>query len=138
MKEEPCYSSATTWTPSSRSARARSLLSAEMWHPILRGSYLCCLRLGPHKATRRELNGATRRNALLNPWFRPLRFYLATSMATLRVPIRNDDPFMSGFEGEIDQQDVAFTVGYALYDETGILLYWSCSDGRAGRIASAG
>jgi hypothetical protein len=26
---------------------------------------------------------------------------------------------------ERDQQDVALTVGYALYDEAGILLYWS-------------
>jgi lipopolysaccharide transport system ATP-binding protein len=26
---------------------------------------------------------------------------------------------------ELDQQDVVFTVGYALYDEAGILLYWS-------------
>jgi hypothetical protein len=26
---------------------------------------------------------------------------------------------------EHDQQDVALTVGYALYDEAGIFLYWS-------------
>jgi lipopolysaccharide transport system ATP-binding protein len=65
-------------------------------------------------------------DALLNPWFRPLRFYLGDEHGKLaKMPIRNDDPIHVWIEGEIDQQDVALTVGYALYDEGGILLYWS-------------
>jgi lipopolysaccharide transport system ATP-binding protein len=65
-------------------------------------------------------------DALLNPWFRPLRFYLGDEHGKLaKMPIRNDDPIHVWIEGEIDQQDVALSVGYALYDEGGILLYWS-------------
>jgi lipopolysaccharide transport system ATP-binding protein len=65
-------------------------------------------------------------DALLNPWFRPLRFYLGDGHGKLaKMPIRNDDPIHVWIEGEIDQQDVALTVGYALYDEAGMLLYWS-------------
>jgi lipopolysaccharide transport system ATP-binding protein len=65
-------------------------------------------------------------DALRNPWFRPLRFYLGDEHGKLaKMPIRNDDPIHVWIEGEIDQQDVALTVGYALYDEAGILLYWS-------------
>jgi lipopolysaccharide transport system ATP-binding protein len=65
-------------------------------------------------------------DALLNPWFRPLRFYLGDEHGKLaKMPIRNDDPIYVCIEGEIDQEDVALGVGYALYDEAGILLYWS-------------
>ncbi len=61
-----------------------------------------------------------------NPWFRPLRFYLGDEHGNLaKMPMRNDDPVHVWIEGEIGQQDVALTVGYALYDEAGILLYWS-------------
>jgi lipopolysaccharide transport system ATP-binding protein len=65
-------------------------------------------------------------DALLNPWFRPLRFYLGDEHGKLaKMPIRNDDPIHVWIEGEIDQEDVALGIGYALYDEAGILLYWS-------------
>jgi lipopolysaccharide transport system ATP-binding protein len=64
--------------------------------------------------------------ALPNPWFRPLRFYLGDEHGNLaKMPIRNDHPIHVWIEGQIDQPDVALTVGYALYDEAGMLLYWS-------------
>jgi len=42
-------------------------------------------------------------------------------------PVRGGDLFTneSVLWLESDQQDVALTVGYALYDQAGILLYWS-------------
>jgi lipopolysaccharide transport system ATP-binding protein len=54
------------------------------------------------------------------------RFYLGDEHGNLaKMPIRNDDPIYVWIEGEIDQPDVALTVGYALYDDAGTLLYWS-------------
>jgi lipopolysaccharide transport system ATP-binding protein len=65
-------------------------------------------------------------DALFNPWFRPLRFYLGDGHGDLaKMPIRNDDPIHVWIEGEIEQEEIALGVGYALYNEAGILLYWS-------------
>jgi lipopolysaccharide transport system ATP-binding protein len=65
-------------------------------------------------------------DVLANPWFHPLRFYLGDEQGKLaEMPIRNDHPVYAWIEGEIKQKDVALNVGYALYDEAGMLIYWS-------------
>jgi lipopolysaccharide transport system ATP-binding protein len=65
-------------------------------------------------------------DGLPNPWFRPLRFYLGDEQGKLaKMPVRNDHPVYVWIEGEIEQEDVALNVGYALYDDAGMLLYWS-------------
>jgi lipopolysaccharide transport system ATP-binding protein len=61
-----------------------------------------------------------------NPWFQPLKFYLGDEQGAPAVmPIRNDQAIYVWIDGEVEQEDVALTVGYALYDDSGTLLYWS-------------
>ena len=61
-----------------------------------------------------------------NPWFRPLKFYLGDEQGAPAVmPVRNDQAIYVWIDGEVEQEDVALTVGYALYDDSGTLLYWS-------------
>lgn len=63
---------------------------------------------------------------LLNPWFFPIRFYLGDARGRLaQMPVRNDRSVYVWIEGEVEQVDIALTVGYALYDDAGTLLYWS-------------
>ena len=62
----------------------------------------------------------------ITPWFTPHRFRIVDSAgATLRVPLANNADAWVEFEAEIEQLDPALTVGYAIYSETGNLLYWS-------------
>jgi lipopolysaccharide transport system ATP-binding protein len=65
-------------------------------------------------------------NAFPNPWFRPVHFYLGDEQGKpVKMPIRNDSPVYVWIEGDIEQMDVALTVGYAIYDVVGTLLFWS-------------
>jgi lipopolysaccharide transport system ATP-binding protein len=65
-------------------------------------------------------------DVLSNPWFRPLRFFLGSEQGQIvDMPVRNDHPIYVWIEGEVEQEDVALNVGYALYDEAGLLIYWS-------------
>lgn len=61
-----------------------------------------------------------------NPWFKPLRFCITDEYGQKRaMSVANDSEIWIQIEGEIGLVDPALTVGYALYSEDGILLYWS-------------
>jgi len=65
-------------------------------------------------------------DVLLNPWFQPVRFYLGDEQGNPeKMQVRNDHPVYVWIEGEVEREDIALTVGYALYDGVGTLLYWS-------------
>jgi lipopolysaccharide transport system ATP-binding protein len=65
-------------------------------------------------------------DALPNPFFHPLRFYVGDEHGNVaNMPVRNDTPVFVWIEGEIKESDLALNVGYALYDDAGLLLYWS-------------
>ncbi len=62
----------------------------------------------------------------LNPWFKPLKMSITDEKGNdLKSPVRNDSEFRVQIEGEIQKMDPALTVGYAVYSQEGILLYWS-------------
>ena len=59
-------------------------------------------------------------DAFANPWFRPLRFYLGDEQGRIaKMPVSNQQPVYVWIEGEIEKEDVALNVGYALYDDGG-------------------
>jgi lipopolysaccharide transport system ATP-binding protein len=61
-----------------------------------------------------------------NPWFRPARFWLADPNGRpAGSPIRNDADLWLEIEADVAVLDPALTVGYALFNEEGFLLYWS-------------
>ena len=60
-------------------------------------------------------------------WFAPRRFALTDSMGqALASPVSNDADVWVRIEGEISALDPALQVGYAIYNEEGQLLYWTC------------
>jgi lipopolysaccharide transport system ATP-binding protein len=64
--------------------------------------------------------------AFFNPWFHPRCFYLGNEQGQpAKMPVSNDQPVYIWIEGEVKQEDAALNVGYAVYDDTGTLLYWS-------------
>ncbi len=67
-----------------------------------------------------------------NPWFTPSRFAITGNLGqTLEMPIRNDQQAWVNIEGNVHQLDPAFNVGYALFNDSGDLLFWSLTtDGR--------
>jgi lipopolysaccharide transport system ATP-binding protein len=74
-------------------------------------------------------------HVLANAWFRPLRFYLGDEQGKPAVmPVRNDQSVHVWIEGEIEQEEIALGVGYALYNEAGILLYWSIHRDTPGNV----
>jgi lipopolysaccharide transport system ATP-binding protein len=61
-----------------------------------------------------------------NPWFQPTRFYIADQFGSpVSSSIRNDSTAYVHIEGEVQEEDVALCVGYCIYTETGVQLYWS-------------
>lgn len=61
-----------------------------------------------------------------NPWFKPWRFAITDEEGNPQaMPIANDRGVFIQIEAEIQELDPALTVGYAIYSEEGILLYWS-------------
>ena len=61
-----------------------------------------------------------------NPWFTPVRFFIGNESGdTVRMPVRNDADVWVYLYGEVQQTDPALTVGYAVYSEDGVPLYWS-------------
>lgn len=64
--------------------------------------------------------------ALKNRWFHPSRFFVGdVARNVVSGAVRNDQRLFVYIEGDVDEEDVALQVGYALHDETGALLYWS-------------
>jgi len=61
-----------------------------------------------------------------NQWFKPLEFYITDGYGNrLKETFSNDNDFWINIRGIVKEIDPAFTVGYALYNEDNILLYWS-------------
>jgi lipopolysaccharide transport system ATP-binding protein len=61
-----------------------------------------------------------------NPWFSPRRFFIADrGGAPLPMPAANDTEMWLNIEADIETPDPALTIGYAIYAESGELLYWS-------------
>ena len=61
-----------------------------------------------------------------NPWFQPMRFYMADGTGNvIDKPARNDDELWVYIEGKVKVVDPAIQVGYALYNEEGTLLFWT-------------
>jgi lipopolysaccharide transport system ATP-binding protein len=62
----------------------------------------------------------------VNPWFTPRSVSITDALgAPLAMPVRNDAEMWVEIRGEVHRSDPALTLGYAVYTEEGILLYWS-------------
>ncbi len=61
-----------------------------------------------------------------NEYMKPLRFYLSDSNnCTIKFAINRADDIMVCIELDIQAENPAFCIGYALYNENGTLLYWT-------------
>jgi lipopolysaccharide transport system ATP-binding protein len=61
-----------------------------------------------------------------NPYFQPSRLAVVDKYGkNVPMPIRNDDEIYIQLEGHIQTLDPALTIGYAVFTDTGQLLYWS-------------
>ena len=61
-----------------------------------------------------------------NPWFKPLKFYLGDEGGQpLRLPVNNASDTYVFIEAEIRQLDPSLTVGYAIYTDEGVPMFWS-------------
>jgi len=69
----------------------------------------------------------TRRDAQFdNAWFAPRRFYLGSKDGNaIPAPASNDGEMWVHIEADAASVDPALTIGYAIYSESGELLYWS-------------
>ncbi len=62
-----------------------------------------------------------------NQYFRPIRMAIVDgSGKDIEMPVRNDDDVWVEIKGEVVTADPALTIGYAIFDERGKLLYWTC------------
>lgn len=61
-----------------------------------------------------------------NEWFTPTRFLLANNEGQrIKMTATNNDNIWVQIEGEIRNYDPAITIGYAIYDDSGQVIYWS-------------
>ena len=61
-----------------------------------------------------------------NPWFKPIKFYATDeSGRAITNSIDNNQSVHITIECYVEEIDPSLTVGYAIYDSDGILLYWS-------------
>jgi len=61
-----------------------------------------------------------------NPWFKIVRFYIGDDDGnTISMPQSNDSEMWVYIIGDVREIDPALTIGYAIYNDEGILLYWS-------------
>jgi lipopolysaccharide transport system ATP-binding protein len=61
-----------------------------------------------------------------NVYFSPIKFEIKDEGGnTINYPIANNKKIFIEITAEINELDPAFTVGYALYDDQGQLIYWS-------------
>lgn len=61
-----------------------------------------------------------------NPWFSPISLSVVDSKGSLITsPLSNDHDFWVQIVAEVNEIDPALTMGYALYTDEGIPLYWS-------------
>lgn len=65
-------------------------------------------------------------NQFLNPWFVPSSIYIGNENAErLPLPVKNDKDIWIHIEGNLKENDPALTLGYAIYNEDGYLLFRS-------------
>lgn len=65
-------------------------------------------------------------NEFNNIWFSPIRFSLTDAQGDkIAMPVSNNSEIWVKIEGNIEEYDSALTVGYAIYNEDGNLLYWT-------------
>ena len=61
-----------------------------------------------------------------NPWFKLLQMSLTDRHgSSLNLPLSNNGDIWVQVEAEVEQIDPALTIGYAIYNEAGQLLFWS-------------
>jgi lipopolysaccharide transport system ATP-binding protein len=61
-----------------------------------------------------------------NEWFSPLRLWIGNrSGEPLSMPVSNSDEAWVHIQGDTARLDDSLTVGYAVFDASGLLLYWS-------------
>lgn len=61
-----------------------------------------------------------------NSWFKPLKFFVTDEKSNkLSGSVANNSEIWVQIEGIIEELDPALTIGYAIFTEEGILLYWS-------------
>ncbi|HOS82942.1 MAG TPA: ABC transporter ATP-binding protein [Methanolinea sp.] len=66
-------------------------------------------------------------NEFENPFFKPYKFFIGHSNGQkIENPISNCEDIWVFIEGTIEKIDPALQIGYAIFNEDGILLYWSC------------
>lgn len=71
-------------------------------------------------------------NDFENPWFKPLKFFISDEYGDKqKMPLSSDSDIWVQIEGEIQELDCALSIGYAVYDENGTLLYYSCQTDEA-------
>ncbi len=62
-----------------------------------------------------------------NVYFQPLQFFIGDRVGNrISMPTSNDKEMYVHIVGKTEQLDGALQVGYALYDESERLIYWSC------------
>lgn len=70
---------------------------------------------------------SAKNNSYSSQWFAPNRLALADSMGNaLASPVSNNTDAWVWIEGNITTLDPALQIGYAIYNEEGQLLYWTC------------
>jgi len=61
-----------------------------------------------------------------NQWFKPISFYVTDDeMNLLKDTNSNDKDLWINIRGIIKEHDSSFCIGYALYNEDNVLIYWS-------------
>jgi lipopolysaccharide transport system ATP-binding protein len=67
------------------------------------------------------------KNGFKNPWFHPTRFFIGDGegQKILSAVANNDDTWVY-IKGEIQELDSGLQLGYGIFDEDGVLLYWTC------------
>jgi lipopolysaccharide transport system ATP-binding protein len=62
----------------------------------------------------------------VNPWFKPIRFLVTDENGTRQtMPVNNRTDLWVQIEADVMELDPALTVGYAIYTEDGVPLYWT-------------
>ncbi len=65
-------------------------------------------------------------NEFENPWFKPYKFFISDLFGNpLSNPISNNQDIWIQIEGNINRLDSALEIGYSIYNEEGVTLYWS-------------
>ncbi len=68
----------------------------------------------------------SRDERLNNEWFSPKRFWIGTRTGeSVSMPVANSDESWLHIEGDVKRLDSSLTIGYAVFDHSGLLLYWS-------------